>query len=88
MLGLSHRTIEKIYALAKWYDTALNWDSPADPGPWRQEECERFKVALEALLEEIHAELSEEYELIDNQSRPNEDPNLDRYLADPKGFKR
>ncbi len=87
LLGLSHRTTEKIYALAEWHDTALNWDYPPHPGPWRQEECDSFKAAIEALLEDIHAELSEEYELIDEQCRPDEDPDLDRYLADPQGFK-
>ncbi|MBW4421090.1 MAG: hypothetical protein KME13_17945 [Myxacorys californica WJT36-NPBG1] len=87
-LGLSIQTSERIRALAEWHDTALNWTYPPDPGPWRQEECDRFNAAVDALLETIRAELSEEYELIDRQWRASEDPDLDRYLADPEGFRR
>lgn len=87
-LGLSIQTAEKVRSLAEWHDTALNWDYPPDPGPWRQEECDRFNAAVDALLEVIRAELSEEYELLDRQCRFSEDPDLDRYLADPKGFQR
>jgi len=87
-LGLSIQTSETVRALAKWHDTALNWDYPPDPGPWRQEECDRFNAAVDSLLKTIRAELSEEYEIIDRQGRYYEDPDLDRYLAAPKGFRR
>lgn len=87
-LGLSSQTSEMVRALTEWHDTALNWDYPPDPSPWRQEECDRFNAAVDSLLETIRAELSKEYELIDQQCRAREDPDLDRYLADPKGFRR
>lgn len=87
-LGLSIQTSETVRALAKWHDTALNWDYPPDPGPWRQEECDRFNVAVDSLLETIRTELSEEYEIIDRQGRYYEDPDLDRYSADPMNFRR
>lgn len=87
-LGLSAQTSEMARSLARWHNTALNWDSPSDPGPWRQEECDRFNAAVDAFLETVRTELGEEYEIIDRQGRYYEDPNLDRYLADPKGFRR
>ncbi|GAB4141280.1 MAG: hypothetical protein Fur0046_17200 [Cyanobacteria bacterium J069] len=87
-LGCSAQTSAAIRALAEWHDAALNWNYPPDPVPWRQAECDRFNAALEALLDRIRAELSEDYELIDKQRRFTEDPDLDRYLADPKGFRR
>lgn len=79
-LGLSIQTSERVRALAKWHDTALNWTYPSDPGPWRQEECDRFNAAVDSLLETVRAELSEEYELIDRQWRASEDPDLDRHI--------
>ena len=87
-LGLQPQTCERVLVLSDWHDTALNWDYPPDPGPWRQEECDRFNAAVDALLETVRAELSNEYELLDEQGRSGEDPDLDRYLADPKGFRR
>ena len=87
-LGLSAQTSEQVYALAEWNNTGLNWDHPPDPGPWRQEECDRFNAAVDALLEVVRAELGEEYEILDEEHRASEDPDLDRYLADPKGFQR
>ena len=87
-LGLQPQTCERVLALSDWHDTALNWASPGDPGPWRQTECDRFNAAVEALLETIRAELSDEYELLDQQLRWSEDPDLDRYLADPDSFRR
>ncbi|WP_088890572.1 hypothetical protein [Leptolyngbya ohadii] len=87
-LGLSEKTCERIDALGVWHDTALNWNYPPDPSPWRQEECDRFNAAVDDLVETIRAELGEEYELLDQQSRFQEDPDLDRYLADPQNFRR
>lgn len=87
-LGLSVQISIRVRALAKWHDTALNWDYPPHPGPWRQEECDRFNVAVDALLEAIRSELGEEYKIIDRQGRYSEDPDLDRYLTNPKGFRR
>jgi hypothetical protein len=73
--------------LAEWFQTFLNWDYPPDPGLWRQDECDRFKVAARAFFEDLKAELGEDYELIYTQDEPDEDPDLDKYLADPD-FKR
>ncbi|HEY9910002.1 MAG TPA: hypothetical protein V6D18_20605 [Thermosynechococcaceae cyanobacterium] len=87
-LGLSTQTSGTAYALADWHNTALNWTHPLDPGPWRQEECDRFNAAVDALLATVRAELGEEFEVVDRQGRYGEDPDLDRYLADPKGFRR
>jgi len=39
----------QVRALATWHDSALNWEYPPDPGPWRQEECDRFNSAVTAL---------------------------------------
>ncbi|HEX2091878.1 MAG TPA: hypothetical protein VHG28_05715 [Longimicrobiaceae bacterium] len=87
-LGLSARTCERVRKLAVWHDTALNRDYPPDPGPWRQGECDRFNAAVDDLLRAVRSELSEEYELVDEQARFREDPDLDAYLADPRGFRR
>lgn len=75
--------------LAEWYDTSLNWDNPSyGPGPWRQDECERFKVAARAFFDDLREELQDDFEVIYRQGEPNEDPDLDEYLRDPVNFRR
>jgi hypothetical protein len=74
--------------LAEWHDTSLNWDYPPDPGPWRQQECDRFNTAVAELLADIRRELGPTFRVIVRQQPCVEDPDLDAYLADPKGFRR
>ncbi len=85
---LSVETWQQIRALTKWHDMSLNWNYPPDPGPWRQEECDRFNQTAEALLERIRSELGSDFEVINLHKPMQEDPDLDAYLADPKGFRR
>jgi hypothetical protein len=86
-LPLSAEILRRCWELRQWHDGSLNWDYPPDPGPWRQEECERFNAAVFQLLDDLRRELGPEY-LVLNQQRPlAEDPDLDAYLADPVGFR-
>jgi hypothetical protein len=73
-------------SLAEQYDESLNWDYPPDPGPWREARCSRFNADVRAALVRLRAELGRDVE--DRFTELHEDPDLDRYLADPKGFKR
>jgi hypothetical protein len=70
-----------------WHRASLNWDYPPDPGPWRQPECDRFNAAAAKLLTDIRVELGPTFEVINRQDKMVEDPDLDAYLADPKGFR-
>jgi hypothetical protein len=74
--------------MSQWHDSSLNWDYPPDPGPWRRPECDRFNTAVRGLLEDIRRELDPDFEIINQQDEVREDPDLDVYLADPKGFRR
>ena len=87
-LPLSEATVKWANELVVWHDQALNWDYPPDPGPWRQDECDRFNQAARKLLTTVRKELGEDFEVIDNFEEIKEDPDLDAYLRDPKGFKR
>ena len=87
-LPLSTAVLEQCRQMASWHDTALNWKSPADPGPWRQAECDRFNAAVMELIANIRQELGVEFMVIDHQDRRAEDAELDAYLADPDGFRR
>jgi hypothetical protein len=87
-LPLSEGTIKRANELVDWHDQALNWEYPPDPGPWRQEECERFNQAAKDLLITVRQELGEHFEVIDELVEEKEDPDLDAYLRDPRGFKR
>ena len=87
-LPLSEGTIKRANDLMNWHDQALNWEYPPDPGPWRQEECARFNRAAKELLIIVRQELGKNFEIVDKLIEEKEDPDLDAYLRDPKGFKR
>lgn len=87
-LPLSLETIKRVEDLLEWYDQSLNWEYPPDPGPWHQEECDRFNNTVKQLFETVKIELGEEFELCNKQPELMEDPNLDEYLKEPKGFMR
>lgn len=79
---LSQETKWQVVELSTWHDGALNWYSPLDPGPFRQEECDRFNIAAKELFETLERELGEDFELVNEQEVLNEDPRLDQYLAE------
>ncbi len=85
---LSAEVLVRCRELGEWHDTSLNWDYPPDLGPWRQPECDRFNATVAELLSALRGELGPEFEVVDKQSQLAEDPDLDAYLADPKGFRR
>lgn len=87
-LPLSLETISRTHELMRWFQDSLNWDYPPDPGPWRQEECDRFNDAARKLFDQVQMELGEEFTLSYEQREQMEDPDLDEYLRNPKGFKR
>jgi len=87
-LPLSEGTIKRANELVDWHDQALNWEYPPDPGPWRQDECERFNQAAKVLLITVRQELGDHFEVIDELVEEKEDPDLDAYSRDPRGFKR
>lgn len=87
-LPLSESTIKRANELMQWQDKALNWEYPPDPGPWRQEECDRFHQAARELLSTVRQELGARFEVLDELDEMQEDPDLDAYLRNPKGFKR
>jgi hypothetical protein len=74
--------------LADWFQDSLNWSYPPDPGPWRQEECDRFKQAVRAFYQDLVIDIGDRFEIIYSQDEPDEDPDLDEYERDPKNFKR
>ncbi len=51
----------------RWYDTSLNWSSPADPlpEPWTMEEKRHFDDTARRLLAVLRTELGEDWEIID-----------------------
>lgn len=85
---LTEQTKEQADKLGKWHDTALNWDYPPDPGPWRQAECDRFNRAVREFFQTIQTELGPDFELVYHMKDEQEDPDLDEYLKDPRNFKR
>ena len=87
-LPLITATQARIDATLAWFDTALNREYPPDPGPWRQDECERFNATATALYATIAAELRPAFRLLDEHQPLREDPDLDAYLADPAAFRR
>ena len=87
-IGLPDAITEELDRLAEWHVTALNWDYPPDPGPWREPECVAFNAAVATVLRQLRAALASDWEIIDESKPEREDPDLDRYLADPGLFRR
>src|SRR4051812_29061288 len=87
-LGLPPSLIVELKAAARWHDTSLNWAYPPDPGPWRQQECDRFNTAATTTLDRLRTELGADWDVIRNFPDQYEDPDIDRYLTDPAGFQR
>ena len=85
-LPLSGETVAELERLTQWHDSSMNWYHLSAPGPWRQEECDRFNSASDALYRRICEELGSNYEVINEQGPLNEDPGLDEYLRDPDAY--
>ncbi|MGI5341231.1 hypothetical protein ACQEVS_29435 [Streptomyces sp. CA-181903] len=87
-LPVSRDLRDVLNGLIARYDTSLNWNYPPDPGPWREAECQDFNEAVSRALDRLRAELGPEWRVFDEFYPLHEDPDLDRYLADPAGFVR
>ena len=87
-LGLPDEIVEKLAQLGRLHDASLNWEYPPDPGPWRQAECDLFNQESKALFQLCRDRLPPHILLIYEHKDLMEDPDLDRYLADPKNFSR
>jgi hypothetical protein len=87
-LPISQALHEDLDSLIAQYDTSLNWEYPPDPGPWREAECRTFNDAVRRTLGRLHAELGPTWQIHDEFDELHEDPDLDRYLADPASFVR
>jgi hypothetical protein len=70
------------------YDTSLNVEYPPDPGPWREADCRAFNDAVRQTLGRLRTELGPGWQIHDEFDELHEDPDLDRYLADPNSFVR
>ncbi|WP_246530909.1 hypothetical protein [Streptomyces bathyalis] len=87
-LPISSALREELARLIAWFDTSLNWEYPPDPGPWREDECGRFNIAAHSALARLRGELGPRWQITDGFREVHEDPDLDRYLADPACFRR
>lgn len=87
-LPISHDLRDVLRRLIARYDTSLNWDYPPGPGPWREAECHHFNEAVRQALGRLRTELGPAWQVYDEFDALQEDPDLDRYLADPTGFAR
>jgi hypothetical protein len=85
-LPISRPLRDELDCLVARYDTSLNWDHPLDPGPWREAECRRFNEAVRQALGRLRTELGPAWQIHDEFDEVHQDPDLDRYLADPTGF--
>lgn len=88
LLPVSAATRDMLADLCAEYDTSVNWDYPPDPGPWRQDDCDRFNARVESALRRLRDELEPEWDIVEEFEPVSPDPDLDRYLLDPKAFRR
>jgi hypothetical protein len=62
-LPLTPALRDRLDALSARHDTALNWLSPADPGPWSAQDFAAFDLAARALLADLSVALGPGYRL-------------------------
>ncbi|MFI8854090.1 hypothetical protein [Streptomyces sp. 891-h] len=87
-LPISPTLRDELESLVALYDTSLNWSCPPDPGPWREAECRQFNVAVRQTVGRLRTELGPSWQIYDEFFELHEDPDLDRYLANPAKFRR
>jgi hypothetical protein len=88
LLPISESLREELARLVESYDSSLNWDYPPDPGPWREQDCERFNLTAREALNRLREELGPTWTIVDEFQDLHEDPDLDRYLTSPSTFHR
>lgn len=67
-LPLSEQTKDDIRAMSVRWQESLDWDAPADPSPWSEDDFAMFFKDSESLFQQIRAELDDEFELINVMS--------------------
>lgn len=60
-LNLSRETLEQMQKLTNLHDTALNWEYPPDPGPWKKAEYDAFDIAALELLQDLKTQLGSDF---------------------------
>lgn len=84
-LPLSAETVERCRKLDAWVAENSNKREPNwAPDYWRQADCNQFNSELEELIQDLKTELGSQFEVVDQQRRVSEDPDLDLYLQDPQ----
>ena len=85
---ISEFTLMQIKELDELHSNYLNKDYPPDPSLWRQIDCDSFNEGADKLLQSLRHQLKPNFYIENRQIRYSEDEDLDRYLKDPKQFKR
>ena len=62
-LGLSQNLRCSALYLVHWYDTSIDWSSPADPSPWSEDERVRFDTAARSFLGGLRQFLGPDFEI-------------------------
>ncbi|NIZ01597.1 hypothetical protein [Thalassospira lucentensis] len=85
-LILPEQTRQLIQQLDFEHSGYLNPLYPPDPSLWTQACCDRFNQRVDVLLRRLQHLLSDDYDIVDEQVRYIEDPELRVYLADNPGL--
>lgn len=70
------------------HSSYLNPIYPLDPSLWSQTLCDRFNANFGRLLARLREEIGRDYDMLDEQIRYMEDPQLDEYLMVNSGLPR
>jgi len=87
-LRLPPPLVEELDRLGSWHDRSLNTSNPDYPSPFRQQECDAFNQAVAAAFAQLSVELGDSWDLVDETRQLAEDRDLDRYMRDPRTFRR
>jgi len=58
-------------ALIATFDTSLDWDNPAGPSPWSNEDRERWQQTGNEVLARLRTELGDGWDIRDERAKSN-----------------
>lgn len=64
-LGLSENLVRRVQFLIAWFDTSIDWSSPAGPSPWSAEQRIDFSRAAQDLLSQLRGALGSDFIIFD-----------------------
>jgi hypothetical protein len=67
-LSLSVNLVKQVNHIISWHDTAIDWESPANPSPWSDDERGVFNAAAQRLYTSLKMALGSDFDICDESN--------------------